>query len=402
MEDMVNNFDLCSIEENSFGDFVKEQLFFYQGKNLNMRNFTHTFGTPKLSQLLEDLVLKYGSEDQKFVAKKIYEPMLYFTVEFLFESRLLPKKIMTILEGKSFVPVDYDARVADLIFLLKTLAQDKAYVKSLLYDIENELYNCDNPRLKIKKPTDAKCIQLPIFDARNFHQGQIKTKNSKRDNGGIPSDMLKPPKKVVSKTCTNTIIQLLEKLDDIVETTIFIGNRPFALSSNRINFEVIDGPMLYVVFSRHVTKSIAMKLAEKIKNSSLCTALNLSPEKPVNPTGAENGASVGAVAGAEDGAGDADDVGVGASAGGGLGTRDGAGAAEERKDQPISPTTRTIISALTDSPHFERLRSNLRDEPNSKQVVKNLKIAFDATLQIANNNLEEKHTCNEKRKADKM
>jgi hypothetical protein len=167
---------------------------------------------------------------------------------------------------------------------------------------------------------------------------------------------------------TNTIIQLLEKLDDIVETTIFIGNRPFALSSNRINFEVIDGPMLYVVFSRHVTKSIAMQLAEKIKNSSLCTALNLSPEKPVNPTGKEKEASK----------------------------------TEERKDQPISPTTRTIISSLTDSPHFERLRSNLRDEPNSKQVVKNLKIAFDATLQIANNNLEQKHTCNEKRKADKM
>lgn len=38
MEDMVKNFDLCSIEENSFRDFVQEQLFFYQGKNINMRN----------------------------------------------------------------------------------------------------------------------------------------------------------------------------------------------------------------------------------------------------------------------------------------------------------------------------------------------------------------------------
>ena len=103
--------------------------------------------------------------------------------------------------------------------------------------------------------------------------------NTKRDNGSISSDMLKPNGSISSKTCTKTIHQLLSKLDDVVEKTLFIGNRPFALSSGKHLYEVIDGPMLYAIFTRHVTKSLALDLAKQIESSNLCSNLIVSPTK---------------------------------------------------------------------------------------------------------------------------
>ena len=128
----MKNFDLTSVDEDRFGLFVKEELFYYEGKNLNMRNFAHCFGTPKLSKYLEHLIEKYGSADQNRVAKTIYESLLYTTVVFLFIKQLLPDKIMNMLEGKTFVPVEYDGRVIDLILLDKDLAEDKTYVESFI------------------------------------------------------------------------------------------------------------------------------------------------------------------------------------------------------------------------------------------------------------------------------
>ena len=58
-------------------------------------------------------------------------------------------------------------------FLLdKDLAEDKTYVESLLYDIENELYHIVNPRLNVKKPTDAKALPLPNFYEKRFKKGK--------------------------------------------------------------------------------------------------------------------------------------------------------------------------------------------------------------------------------------
>ena len=123
--------------------------------------------------------------------------------------------------------------------------------------------------------------------------------------------------------------------------------------------------MLYAFFSRHETKSIVLKLAEKIKNSPLCTALDISPEKkaegpaPVKPRDSL-----------------ADDK---------------------------SPVTRSLISLLTDIPHFELLRKNLfRDTTSSEHVMKNLSIAFGASLAIEKNYMEHKKSRNSKRSADEM
>ena len=167
-----------------------------------------------------------------------------------------------------------------------------------------------------------------------------------------------------SKTVTTTVLQLLSKIDDIVTKTYFIGNREFQLTSNSHLYHVIDGPILYQIFNRYVTSDIRQQIVEKVKHLPICQRLENSPQKRTAQS-------------------------------------------EEKEDydalsNAISPTTRTIISSLTDSPHFERLRKNLRDSTSSEHVVQNLKIAFDATLEIANSHMEHKQLGNNKRNADEM